>query len=301
MSLFERFFGRLDDLDPQALVATEREGRQISFQLLFRNRLDLEAERLQKALRQLHPDLAAARVEMLTVEGERESPTGALGLVGWGHHVVKLFGMNAPIPDGVFDLCVTPAHYHQQLKEEAKQHQSHLLLYYAGNEGDPLEQYVALGVVATALARFDALLVMNEAARASFPAEALLPEESDSDLMQLLRTLPIPLLYGGFVKLEVEDRPGVWMRTYGNSLLNLPDLAMLATGHHEGSGIFDLFANMLAYLHDSGAKFAPGHTMQIGAETYLKLRPPEPGAEYFLESDGEMLVATRIGSKEINR
>lgn len=301
MSLFERFFGKPDEIDPNALVAVEREGRQISYQILFPGRLDLEQRAVEESLRAFHPELSEARVEFLTLDESGESPSGLIGLAGWEDHVVKFFGMNFPIPQEVFDLCVRTAHFGEPLKEEARKHESHLLLYYAGTAADPLERYVAMTAVATALARFDAILVLNEAAHTSFPAEALLLDEPTEDAMRMLRTLPIPLLYGGFVKMEVEDRPGVWMRTFGNSLLDLPDFAMLTRGHHEGGETFDLFANMLAYLHDTRVQFAPGHTMQIGSESFLRLRLPHPEEEYFLDSDGEMFVATRITADEINR
>lgn len=300
MSLFERFFGQPDEIDPHALVAVEREWRQISFQLLFRDSLDLDAAAVEAKLREFHPETSEARVELLDVEGG-DTPSGVIGLVGWREHVVKLFGMNFPIPEEVFQTCVAPAHYSQSIKDEGRQHQSHLLLYYAGSAADPLERYVALSAVSAVLSRFGAVLILNEAAHTSFPATTLWGDDLSEDSMELLRTLPIPLLYGGFVKMEVEDRAGVWMRTFGNSLLDLPDLAMLTQGHHEGGETFDLFANMLAYLRDAGVRFAPGHTMQVGPETYLKLRSPEPGTEYFLENDGEMLVATRIGAHEINQ
>ena len=91
------------------------------------------------------------------------------------------------------------------------------------------------------------------------------------------------------------------MRTFGNDLLRLPDLAMHAEGHHQGSEIFDLFANMLAYLRESGAKFEPGHTMQIGEKSWLRLRQPFVEEQYFLESPGEMLVAERITGDQINQ
>src|SRR5262249_29390149 len=149
------------------------------------------------------------------------------------------------------------------------------------------------------LSRFGGILLLNEAARCAFPAEALWPDESDQDSLETLRAMPIPLLYGGFVKIEIEEEPGVWMRTFGNNNLNLPDLALKAEGHHQGSETFDMFANMLAYLRESGSVFAPGHTMQIGEELYLRLRAPAE-AEWYLESDGQMLVAEKISSQEIN-
>jgi Domain of unknown function (DUF4261) len=305
MSLIERFTERLGAIE-----------RPLSFQVLFPEVFDLDADGLAQAIRSFHPDLRQARVELMGVAhrdepdsanesaAESESPSisgrSLLGLASWGAHIVQLVGFPAPIPQKAFDTCVRPAHFGQQLKQDASQHKSHLLLYYAGDETDPFEKYVALAVVAAALARFDALLVLNESAQPAFPTAALSADESGEDALGLLRTLPIPMLYGGFVKLEVEGEPGVWMRTFGNHLLRLPDLAMRTAGHHQGSETFDLFANMLTYLRDSGASFAPGHTMQVGDDVYLKLRAPTLD-EWFLESDGEMLVAEYITADDINR
>ena len=52
-------------------------------------------------------------------------------------------------------------------------HAGHVLLYYAGHDPAPLEQYVALTAVAGVLARFGGLVVLNESGRTSFPAAAL--------------------------------------------------------------------------------------------------------------------------------
>lgn len=269
-----------------------------SYQLLFLEKLDLDADALTLAIRAYHPSLAQARAELLdvAVEGEADAEaTSVIGLAGWGKHVIKLVGFNRPIPQTVFETCVRPAHFSQQLKDDAQPHQSHLLLYYAGYDTDPLEQFVAMTVVASALARFGAILLLNEAGRSAFPAEALLADEHDRDALDMLRVMPIPLLYGGFVKIEIEDEPGVWMRTFGDRYLELPDLAFKAEGHHQGSETFDLFANLLAYLRESGSQFAPGHTMQVGADTHLRLRKPTE-EEWYLQSDGEMLVIEKAAT-----
>ncbi len=118
--------------------------------------------------------------------------------------------------------------------------------------------------------------------------------------MELLRTLPLPILYCGFVKYDVEGTPGVWMRTHGAPLLGLPDFAAHAKGHEEGQRYFDLFDDVFRYLRESGAEMAPGHTMQVGETEFLRLRAPTED-ESFLESDGDLLVAEIISKDEINR
>jgi hypothetical protein len=89
------------------------------------------------------------------------------------------------------------------------------------------------------------------------------------------------------------------MRTYGAHLLGLPDFAAYASGHDEGERYFELFENIFSYLRSSGAILAPGHTMQVGAQKFLKCRE-RTDEEFFLESDGELLVVEIIGSNEIN-
>jgi hypothetical protein len=175
------------------------------------------------------------------------------------------------------------------MKDEARKHPSHAILFYAGYENDPLEQYVALTTVATILGRFDAFLVLNESALASFPSEALLAEEPGVDRLEVLRTLPIPLLYGGFLKLEVEGLEGVWMRTVANHLMNLPDFAILTPGHHLGNDTFEMFAGLLNYLRETKANFAPNDTITIENGVGLLIRSPKD-TEHFLESSGTMLV-----------
>ena len=297
MSLLERFMGRADPERPGAeMTANSFIENPISYVLLFTEVVELDADALAFALQSYHPTLAGAKAELMNagIEGAPEDKRESLlGLVGWDQHVIRLVGMSVPVPRPLFEACVRPAHFGQDLKAHAEHHRSHVLLYYAGYEKDPLEQYVALTVVAAALARFDALLLLNENARTAFPAAALLAEETKHDSLALLRSLPIPFLYGGFVKLEVEGKPGVWMRTFGNKLLNLPDLAFHAEGHHQGSDTFDLFANVLAYVRETKKKLAPGDTMQIGDDTWLRLRQPSADEWRYLHSNGEMVVVER--------
>ncbi len=255
-NFFERFFGRAIPRPGGEPVANPRLESPLSLQLLFDAPLDLDGDGLTLALRSFHPELASASVEVVDVSKAEpvsgttnDEPPTFLGLAGWGRQTIKLVGFNFPMPRQPVEACVRPAHIPTDLKDAAFAHQSHVLLYYAGYEPDPHEQYVGLAAVAAALARFGATIVMNEPARTAIPASALLPHDDDpGDFLAMLRTLPVPMLYGGFVKLEVDGEPGVWMRTFGNPLLRLPDLAYRAAGHHEGAMLFEAFGHMLYYL-----------------------------------------------------
>jgi hypothetical protein len=299
MSIFSRFFGSKDeDEDAGApLVANPEAESPLSLQVLFAGGLKLSADAVTQALRSYHPSLAKARCE---IEPGLNKDGKVFGLAGWGKHVVKLVGFDLPMPAEAVEACVGPSHYPQELKQQARAHRGHLLLFYAGHEAEPLEQYVALAAVAGALTRLGALVVLNEAAHTSFPAKALSGSGVQGDILEMLRSLPLPVLYCGFVKYNVEGVDGVWMRTYGAHLLGLPDFAALAAGHHEGEKYFELFNNLLNYLRNSGATMAAGHTMQVGPDTYLRARAPAKG-EYFLKSEGELLVVEEIGAGEINR
>jgi hypothetical protein len=299
MGLLERFFGK-GEAKPSTsapLVANMALKNTVSLQALFGGPLRLDAAALTKSLRAHHPSMSEGSCELDAALAKQGTP---LGLVGWGSHVVKLVGFDVPMPAQIVEKCVAGAHYGPELKAKARAHASHVILYYAGNELDPLEQYVALAVVAGVLAKHGAMLVLNESGHTSLPASVFTGEGVKGDLLGLLRSLPIPMLYSGFVKFDVEGVNGVWMRTFGNELLGLPDLAHLATGHDQGQSTFDMFCNLLNYLRSSKAALAPGHTMEIGKGTVLKIRAPGEREE-FLESKGTMLVLEKISLAESNR
>lgn len=304
MDLRDRFFGRGVPQFGGLPVANRRLTDPPGFAVLFPSAPGLDADALTTVLRDYHPELAEATAELLAVPqqpgADPTAPPTTIGLIGWGRHVVKVVGFDSPMPAGAVERCVQPAHYEPALKEEAYRHAAHVLLFYAGYDPDPLEQHVALAAAAAGLAHFGAMVVLNEVARTSIPALALLPHvEDNGDTLRTLRQFPLPLLYAGFVKVEAEGEPGVWMRTYGCRAFNLPDLALRADGHHQGSATFNLFANLLAHLRESGKPFVPGDTLNVGEDMYLRVRERTP-AEWFLELDGELLVVEPIPPAEAN-
>jgi hypothetical protein len=306
VTLQDRFFGKSEPQLGGPVVANPRLTDPPSFQLLFSVPLVLDANSLTQALRDYHPELAQATAEFLTfsqqtsaTDSSSNSPT-ILGLAGWGRHAIKLVGFNTPLSATKVKECVQTSHYQQDLKEEAYRHVAHVVLHYAGYEPDPLEQHVALAAVAASLANFGAIVVMNETAHTSIPAMAFQPHEEDQgDTLSAIRNLPLPIIYAGFVLIEIEDVPGVWMRTYGCHAFRLPDLALWAEHHHQASSILDLFSNMLNYLRSSAKSFAPGDTMGIGDGQFFQFRARTTD-EWFLESGGEMLILETINSTEVN-
>src|SRR5262245_33396000 len=135
-------------------------GIPLGLQLLFPEPPELDADAVATALRTFHPELAKAAVELHRplaglVPGEGPPPS-MVGLLTWGNHVVKLIAFAEAMPYGPVETCVGPALMDPALKEEAKAHAAHVLLFYTGSEADALEQYVALGAAAGALARFGA-------------------------------------------------------------------------------------------------------------------------------------------------
>jgi hypothetical protein len=298
--LLSHWFGPRDDeyYDQAPLVLNPDIARPLKgLQVLFADRLNgltPDAKRLTAALRAYHPWLLYARCEL-----DCTNPDAPFGLAGWDDHVIKVVGFTQPLPGDVTARCVRPAHYSPEYKREALAHRAHVQLYYAGFASSPLEQYVALAVVAAALCSCSAVGVLNENARTSIPGAILAARDFAGDRLQMLRTLPIPTLYAGFVKSEIARIAGVWMRTHGCELLGLPDLAFLAVGHREGERVFELFSAVLNHLLVTRDRLADGDTMQLGSEWYLRARAPTL-AESYLEQDSKLLILETIGPNTVH-
>ncbi|QSQ23786.1 hypothetical protein JY651_02030 [Pyxidicoccus parkwayensis] len=259
-----------------------RPGR--SLQLLLEGPLQLQPERVQALLRKWHPSLREATFTAMPWEKE----AGAhLGLISWGEHTVQLAGFDVPMPSAALEPCLQPSHYDEALKDRARGHSTHLLLWYAGQEPSPFEQYVALANITGALASLGAFLVVNSDAFNVAPIEPLCA--TDADPFDYLRAMPLQLLFCGLVKMEVEGTPGVWMRTFGAHLLGLPDFARLTRGHDEGQFTFMMFERVWKYLRGSQARFKAGDTLQAGRGMAMRLRHARE-QEYFLRNPGELFV-----------
>ena len=152
MRLLQPLLGQADEeLKVQAPLALNPDIQRPlkGLQVLFARKLNglaPDSSRLTAALRAYHPWLLYARCEMNCSNSD-----APFGLAGWDDHVVKVVGFTEPLSNDVTARCVRPAHYAPEYKREALAHQAHVELYYAGFASSPLEQYVALAVVAAAL------------------------------------------------------------------------------------------------------------------------------------------------------
>jgi hypothetical protein len=285
---FDRFTaaGRHDDLPPAPPAG---------LQLLADRPLPGEAAAVAEAVRLFHPSLADATVEWVNVAelakpvafefGGDGPPVDWLGLVTWGEHTVKLMGFDARMPAA--PLSRTLAHslfVPPELKSVAERHASHWLFDYAGRDPRPVERYAATATIAGAMANFGGVVALNEEGRACIPAAALQPEDDREDVLDVLRTLPLPYLYGGFAKMELSDPPGkVWYRTFLNARFGLPNLAHSAA-HEAFTGTFQLFTALLNYLADTGLELEMGESIRVDEERQFATRKPTD-AEWYLASD----------------
>ncbi len=260
-----------------------------SLQLLFFDPPPLDADALTAFLRPHVPDavceLAPAPPGVVNADGP---PASVVGLVTFGDHTVKVIVFHAPMPYGPVEACVGPALIPPPMKVDAKQHKAHALLYHAGPHSDPMERFAALCLVAGALARFDAICVLNEEARAAAPAFDLIPDDGE-DAMATYRTLPLPYLFGGFLKLDTGDEQRPWVRTFANHRLGLPNLARHLSSHDQTADTFKLFAGMLGYLRQTGEAFAAGDTLDFGEGAPMRLREPAE-AEWWLDGEGVLVI-----------
>lgn len=279
--------GLLDFLFPSAPASKPLMDRKVpdgglSLHVVFPSDLRLDVVSLERSLRAYSRETKSG-----VCQGTTPEQGSFAALIGWGTHVIRMVGFNVPMPSRVLEKCVAPAHYDDRRKADIRAHKAHVVLYYTGQHQSRLEQYVALAAIAGVLAEHGALAVLNDRAWTSLPAEVL--AKPDTGDLELLRTMPLPMLFVGMVKVEVEGSPGVWMRTYGADALGLTDFAHLARDHRQGESTFGVFNKLLTYQLKSGARFADGQTAQIGANMLLGFRAPERH-EYFLQGGNELLV-----------
>ena len=293
MSLFERFFGRKNQEDASPLVATSTENPR-AIVVLFEGTPTLNPAKVAGALQTYDSTMKRARFE---ADPEMMQKGIVFGLAGWGQHVVQLVGFDAPYPQQELEPCLQNGRFDDARKKKLADARGHVILYYAGKEESPHEQYVALCAVAGALCRCGAIGVVNPNAVTLLPGQVFGDPSMDLDI---LRALPILAFICSWGTLEAENGSGVWARTVGAHALDKPDLAANIDANDDIGEVAEIFGNILTYLCDSNAHFAAGHTMQVGEYTFMKVRAPTAD-EAFLEGQGPLLIAEFISSNEINQ
>ena len=286
MGLFSRFFGKKTEAKQMdsSIVPNPDIDSAASLSIVFKGELNIDNDKLLTKLKSIDPTIKDMRYEI--PYGQFEA--GICILVSWGKHIIRIIGLNAPYPKDVLELCVAPASYSQEIKQQVYESDSHLLLYYVGYDQDVLEQYLALTRLAACFEQFNALAVINESAHTSLPVSAIHGMATEKDGLTTLGEC-LPILFCGFVKYEIENIKGIWMRTYGAHIFGLPNFAALANSYEESGYYFDMFNNILNYLRQSQATMNPGDTMEMGDNRMMSLRAPQD-EEYFLKDQGDLLV-----------
>lgn len=269
----------------------------LGLQILFFAAPELDAVAICTFLRR-EPEMANADVEIVPVAALAGAekflstdgpPASHLGLIAWDQHAVKLAQFNEPMPYGPVESCVGPALLPPPMKVDAKQHAAHVLLFDAGTHPDVRERFAALCALAGALARIEgAICVLNEDARSACPAYDLIPDDGE-DALATYRQLPIPYLLGGFVKLILGDTGAIWVRSFANYRLGLPELALKLADHNQTAKAFQMLAGIAGYLMELRETLRAGETLDLGDGTRYILREPT-AKEDFLNSNGSMLV-----------
>jgi hypothetical protein len=255
----------------------------LHLQVLFPQPVWLSADELMSRLWGLHPSRAQARAEIMTgalIPGSDK--LAQLARVRWGQHAVHIGFFEEPMPPGMLEQTVDFALYDDGLKARARAHTGHAVLVYKGEAKDPLEQYRVLAKIVAALVPLGAIVAVNPAGFTSYPAQDLTARPGE-ELDEVLRTLPLMALFVGFQRFQVPDMKGVWLRTCGAPLLDMPDLAMHIRSYEESSHGFLIFKSIFAAMQDSGVKFKEGD-MVDGGDQQWKFRKPR-SKERFLDSE----------------
>jgi len=318
MALFNKLFGRKkDDAAPRnapdlaagdgtieslraglptKAVRAERaeEDIRIGLQLLFPAPLALNAHVLSKGLVGFHQSLANAILEIDAASASYGTPTGR---ARWGLHTVEFEGFNQKITPAVLENCVAQAPYAASIKEEARNHQAHVRLSYAGTHPSPLDRYVAVAAVAGAIAATGANVVLNENGHTSLPIDEILPSKISGDRLVYLRSLSIPGLYGGVVEMDIPGERGLWLRTHGCQLVRLPNIAILAANARESQRLRKVLVSVYDFLIDNQRRLEAGQSVRVSPESVLKFRHPGV-TEFFLHDNSGVLVAEEAADSD---
>jgi hypothetical protein len=216
--------------------------------------------------------LSVARA--LGAESEIEGGDGVLSIRRRGHEM-RVLAHGIPVPSAIVDQCLPVAHLRGDQKYTLASHRAHALLAYQG--GAPgADGLVAMYETAWALRdgpADDLLGVINGATWMCLSGE-MLAQTLAPDFVRAVRASPAEslALWLGFVKLFKPDG-STWFVTRGGWLVDLPDLAWLATHRDAGEEAFAMLAGILDYAYTTGVGLAVGDAIDLG-DRALCLREP---------------------------
>ncbi len=260
----------------------------VVFELLLRRPPALDGGQLAERLRQFDPAFREAVV--VTGTGRPTEPF----VVQLGEHTVALTLFSMPHPDAkAVEAALQASHYDQSRKTAARNHRAYIRGELSTDKPVSLDGMVVLAGVMGALSSADALVVVHLAARASLPAQALMPEPVEGERLPTLRAFPLGLFYVGFVKYQIEGEEGVWMATHNAALVGLPEFTMHVPDHSWGQTVLDIFDRLHRYLLQSGACFSPGDTATLGPEFTVRFEAPDEPLEFMSPGRSWLVVTTQ--------
>ncbi len=214
------------------------------------------------------------------------------GLAATDAHKIKLEFCDRPL-DGQ-DLAQINAHIRLVPDAAAaiKRHGAYIDLSVDANQEKPLEAYQLLTFLACMIALRGGLVIANINGFTSFNAQQLLQLLGDEDWKDAIENMPPLFLFSGPVVHEFDDNPFLWMRSYGNHLLNIPDLGTIIPGEIVQEYVpmtLQVFDNIMTYMIESGNKVEPGHTMETDSVIIRVLDQPAEADEFFYQSPSGML------------
>ena len=264
----------------------------------------IDAAQAAQALGAIEPLRVAPKIEIINAPvGGRttggEEVEGALhGSAEFDSHSIGIVGFDTPVPAQVLEKTVKVSNWTGEARDQLENHNAHLVLMHSGGGASTLEKYIALYKLAGVLGGSNLCGVLIEDAWTCAPAD-LTREFANPEMLGTFRESIPPILFTGFIRFMTDDGP--WFVTKGQHLFNAPDLCMEGAGE-KPSEVMDLFMNIFLYVTGQKAQIAPGHTLQVAEDDYLKFNevaPDNPWKDWLLGA-GKTLQLTRIAKEEIN-
>ncbi len=192
------------------------------------------------------------------------------------------------------DLAQISAHIRlvPDAAEKIEEHAAFIEISVEPGPEKPLEAYQLLAFLACMISSHGGLVIANINGFTSFNAPQILNLFGDEDWFDAIENMPPLFLFSGPVIHEFDDNELLWMRSYGNHLLGIPDLGTIINKEILQEYVpmtLEVIDNIMSYMIESGAAVEPGHTMESESVIIsVKDQPAKPD-EYFYQSPSGML------------
>lgn len=259
----------------------------ISLQILFDKLPSFTERELNEAAKNVShnpPDFRYQLPKDTTVAGE--------GVAGTDANKIKLSFCDRKLQER--ELAQISAHVRLVPDAAAgiEKHAAFIDLSVEPNPAKPLEAYQELTFLACMIALREGLVIANINGFTSFSGPGMLQLLADNDWSDAIQEMPPLFLFSGPVLHEFDNNTNLWMRSYGNHLLGIPDLGTIIPTEIIQEYVpmtLQVFDNMMSYMIESGNKVEPGHTMETDSVLIKIFDQPANPDEYFYQSPSGML------------